>query len=120
MNVTQYNGEVIDLTKIDPEMALGGVSEQWLQCRELGHHWRNLSLQRSQNWGIDRILKCACGTERKDTLNTWGRVAKRVYIYPRGYQMKGAQEVGVNRESFRREVLRRAGFLHEDRQLQAV
>lgn len=120
MPVDTLDAQVIDLTKIDPAIAIANLTEQILQCRELGHQWRHLHFQRSPNWGIQRVLKCPCGTERKDTLNTWGRVAQRQYTYPQGYQMRGTQEYGVNRETFRREVLRRAGWLSEERLQEAV
>lgn len=86
-----------------------GLSNAFLQCRELGHQWRpwTVSFDKGQNV-FDRALRCsACKTIRRQVLNRSGHVLRNGYDYTDGYLSRHLQPGTYSRDVFRLEALTR-------------
>lgn len=94
---------------IDPATFVGDLSDKWLQCRELGHQWRPLTVSFDKRGGAyDRRLRCpSCRTVRVQVLTGSGHVVSNRYDYPEGYLAKGVQPGTLNRDDFRLEAVTR-------------
>lgn len=61
---------------------------QFVRCNTLGHSWDDYD----SNWAAPSgtaplTLRCQrCGTERRDTIDSYGDLVTRSYSYPEGYR----------------------------------
>lgn len=95
---------------VSVETFAASLPARYLECRELGHHWRawNASWDAAARaW--DRTLRCSrCKTERSQLLNELGHVLSNHYRYADGYQAKNVESaVRISRDVFRLESLTR-------------
>lgn len=92
-----------------------GLSDKYLQCRELGHLWRptnragRIELEGTKEKGWYRQLKCyRCTTKRVQELDHKGMILSNRYIHPEGYLMEGlGRIVGEGRGVLRLASLKR-------------
>lgn len=99
----------LEASDLDVEQFAGGLSQAFLECRELGHSWR----PRTAKWNpdsqcFDRTLGCArCKTLRLDRLSESGAKLGGYYVYAEGYLVKDSigRIVGTGRDVLRREAL---------------
>jgi len=86
-----------------------GLTNAFLQCRELGHQWRpNTVTFDGKAKVFDRSLRCpSCRTIRRQVLTTAGHVLRNAYDYPDGYLSKHLTPGTYSRDVFRLEALTR-------------
>ncbi len=57
------------------------------RCKTFGHSWFEVDADRRPIFGYYLVLECErCATKRYDTINHWGVVAGRRYVYEDGYR----------------------------------
>jgi hypothetical protein len=66
-------------------------SDQFLECRTYGHHWRpQAATYTKDKRAISTVHVCRCDTERRSMLDArTGWVLSVHYVYPDGYTTKG-------------------------------
>ena len=82
-----------------------GRLEKYAHCGAFGHAWYEYP---NSTWrpefGTPMVLRCErCGTERRDSVGTYGQLIQRNYDYPMDYQYKG--EARPERSDFRLTVI---------------
>jgi hypothetical protein len=91
--------------------ALAAEMDPWfLECRELGHNWRNWTARRTDDGTYDRGLKCArCGSVRWQEISIRGVVLRERREYPDGYlSPRGFGRISADgKDALRVESLRR-------------
>lgn len=95
------------------------LPEEFLACRELGHHWQPWAAGLHPDGGFDRTLRCSrCHTEKHQELSNRGSVLTSRYNHPDGYLTKGLGRItGDGRGVLRLEAIRRlmnSDFNHHD------
>lgn len=90
------------------EAFVEGLSDRVLSCRELGHHWRPLTVTwEPEARAYHRQMRCpGCRTVRTQVLTESGHVLSNGYRYPDGYLASGVAE-RINRDAFRMEAVQR-------------
>lgn len=96
-------------SEVTAEDFAGGLSNAFLQCRELGHVWRPWTVDYNrQERSFFRQLRCSsCKTIRKQLLNHHGHVISNSYDYSDGYLSRHLQPGTYSRDVFRVEALTR-------------
>jgi len=94
----------------------------YVRCRTIGHSWFDYDSLWTPQFGVPLTLRCErCGTERRDTLSSYGQLLARHYHKPQGYDLtKG--EPRLSRDDFRmvllairqEEALRRGDLVEDD------
>lgn len=81
--------------------------DRYASCGAYGHAWYEIEdFEWKPQYGVPLVLACArCGTQRHDSIGTYGQVIQRNYEYPLEYSYHG--EPRPDREEFRLAVLRR-------------
>lgn len=95
---------------VSVETFAASLPSRYLDCRELGHHWRAWSARwDNEARAYDRTLRCTrCKSERTQLLNDMGHVIANRYRYADGYQAKNVESVvRISRDVFRLESLTR-------------
>lgn len=95
---------------VSVETFAASLPARFLECRELGHHWRAWQAQWDREArAYDRELRCSrCKTIRSQLLNESGHVLANRYRYADGYQAKNVESaVRISRDVFRLESLTR-------------
>jgi hypothetical protein len=96
-------------TDQDVEIFAGGLSQGFLECRELRHAWRpHTASWNAEGKYYDRTLRCPrCKTLRVETLSTYGTILSRRYDYTEGYlsHERIGRIAGSGRDVLRRESL---------------
>ncbi len=93
---------------VSPETFAKGLPSRQLHCRELGHVWRDFTVQ----WDPAgrcylRNLRCSsCHCVRHQVIDGSGTALKNSYSYPEGYLAKNVDE-RVDRSVFRIEAITR-------------
>lgn len=78
-----------------------GERRQYIRCRTLGHSWFDYDSNWTPQFGTPLTLRCErCGSERRDTVNTWGTLLSRHYTKPENYDRKKG-EPSLTRDDFR-------------------
>lgn len=88
---------------LPPEMQLtiDHEREGFVRCGTLGHAWHDYDSTWTPEFGNPLTLRCErCGTERRDSINDWGKLLNRHYFYPPFYKYpKGTKR--PSRDEFR-------------------
>jgi hypothetical protein len=78
-----------------------GERRAYIRCRTIGHSWFDYDSNWTPQFGTPLTLRCErCGTERRDTINTWGDLLARHYTKPENYDRK-KDEQALTRSDFR-------------------
>jgi hypothetical protein len=90
------------------EAFVDGLSDRVLTCRELGHHWRPLTVTwEREARAYHRQMRCpSCRTVRTQILTEHGHVISNGYRYPDGY-LAGNLTERVSRDAFRMAAVQR-------------
>jgi hypothetical protein len=110
-------GRTEQVVLVSPETFAAGLTSRQLHCRELGHTWRDWSVQWDESARCYlRNLRCSsCQCVRHQVVDGSGTALKNSYTYPEGYLAKKVDE-RVDRAVFRMEAITR--FL--DRKVKVV
>lgn len=66
------------------------LSDRFLECRDMRHSWRRVSINVNADDTLKRVRRCrTCKTERSEIVTQMGHVLSRTYSYPDGYQTHG-------------------------------
>lgn len=98
-----------DNAEVSAESFAHGLTDKYLQCRELGHVWRPWTVDYDRkSRSFFRALRCSsCKTIRKQVLDSTGHVISNAYQYADGYMAKHLQPGTYSRDVFRLEALTR-------------
>lgn len=91
------------------QSAAAALSDQYLQCRDVGHSWR-IYYQKREGSVVVRKLWCpSCKTNRKTKINRYGEVVANSYDYADGYLLEGFGRIqGRTKSLLRAESINRA------------
>ena len=64
--------------------------DDFIGCRDTGHHWKPLTATKEKDGSIRRVLSCAnCNANRNQTLDKYGYILSSTYAYKSGYVIPG-------------------------------
>lgn len=76
-------------TARDIQKALANINDDHLQCRDIGHNWRQYAVRKARG-GYERSMFCRqCKTARHQFISSKGDVLTNSYSYAEGYQLRG-------------------------------
>ena len=81
---------------------------QYMRCRTLGHQWDDIPAEKAGAFGDPLWCRCLrCATVRIDEIGGGGKLIKRKYNYPDGYQRAWTSTDGItpSRSDFREMLL---------------
>ncbi|GAA4907974.1 hypothetical protein [Streptomonospora salina] len=85
------------------------MGEYVLECRDVGHIWKDWTVARLRH-GFEQTMRCSqCGTERVRFIDPEGYIDSSHYRYPDGYLVHGLGRLTVDhRAALRLELLQRS------------
>jgi len=88
-------------------MATNPLMAQYMRCRTLGHQWDDIPAEKKGTFGDPLWCRCLrCATVRMDEIGGGGKLIKRKYQYPDGYQRAWTTDAGnPSRADFREMLL---------------
>jgi len=64
--------------------------DEYLGCRDRGHHWQPKTAKQGSDGNIFRVLVCeACSAERNQKIDKYGYIISSNYSYSTGYVIPG-------------------------------
>lgn len=104
---TQYMRQISDdddANPVDVDAAIAAMRQTHLQCRDFGHSWRPMAVERiPQRRQWLQALRCVrCRTVRQRLLDEYGHQLSAQYIYAKGYVVNGLGRLtGEDRDHLR-------------------
>jgi len=75
------------LTEAQFTQVVAAYSDEYISCRDTGHHWKPITAVREKKTGnIRRVLTCQhCAADRNQVLDRAGYIISSSYSYQSGY-----------------------------------
>lgn len=96
------------MTQTNDRLTRPGMMAQFMRCRTLGHQWDDIPAEKPGTFGDPLWCRCLrCTMVRIDEIGGGGKLVKRRYVRPDGYQHAFTVDGGVapTRSDFREMLL---------------